>query len=71
MHILIATVEALGISADELVLNRTSLEQMREQNRQHQSDDAKSDLVDKVMILNLISYYFEYVFSSLLFFFMQ
>lgn len=61
MHILMATVDALEISTDDLVLNRTSLQRMRESNRHYESDDAKSELVDKVMTLNLSSSYLKYI----------
>lgn len=55
MHILMATVDALDIPSDDLVLNRTSLQQIREKNRQNQFDEAKSDTIDKV--IHLILYF--------------
>lgn len=61
MHILMATIDALEISADNLVLNRTSLQQSRENNRHYQFGEARSELIDKVIRLYLSSYYFEYV----------
>lgn len=48
MHILMATVEALEIPADNLVLNRTSLQQLRENNRHNQFGEAKSEFIDNV-----------------------
>lgn len=66
MHILMAVVAALGIPADEIVLNRTSLQKIREENRRNQFDEAKSDLIDKVISLFLNSHYFVYVVSLLL-----
>lgn len=50
MHILMATVEALEIPADNLVLNRTSLQQLRENNRHYQFGEAKSEFIDNVHI---------------------
>lgn len=60
MHILMATVEGLGIPVDEIVLNRTSLQQFRKQNRQQGSDDAKHELFEKVIVLNLANNYLDY-----------
>lgn len=60
MHILTATIEALEISVDELVLNRTTLQQKRKENRHQESDDAKYELSDKVIVLNLNNYYLIY-----------
>lgn len=62
-----ATVEALEIPADELVLNRTSLQQLRQNNR-HQSE-KKSEFIEQVISLKLSYCYFEYV--VLFSFFMQ
>lgn len=53
MHILMATIDALEISADELVLNRTSLQQLRQENRHDQFDGAKSEFIEKVIFLSL------------------
>lgn len=66
MHILMAAVEALEVPADELVINRTSMQQLRSANRHNQYDDERSDFVDKVKKLNLISFYLKYL---VLFFF--
>lgn len=49
MHILMATMEALEIPADDLVLNRTSLQETREDNRKSQYDEAKAEFIDNVM----------------------
>lgn len=65
MHILMATVDALKISSDDIVLNRTTLQQMREKNRQDQFNEAKSDTIDKVTNSILNSYYW-YNFISLI-----
>lgn len=56
MHILMATVEALEISPDDLVLNRTSLQQLRESNRHYQFGEARSEFIENVIRLNLSSY---------------
>lgn len=53
MHILMAAVDALNIPYDNLVLNRTSLQQIRANNRHNQFDEAKSDTIDKVIHLFL------------------
>ncbi|CAH0550908.1 unnamed protein product [Brassicogethes aeneus] len=50
MHILMATVEALEIPADNKVLNRTSLQQLRQNNRHYQFGEAKSEFLDNVRI---------------------
>lgn len=49
MHILMATVDALGISTDDVILNRTSLHELREENRHHQFGDVKSEFFDNVI----------------------
>lgn len=49
MHVLMATVDALEISADNLVLNRTSLQEAREENRKSQYDEAKTEFIDNVI----------------------
>lgn len=54
MHILMATVEALGIPADNLVLNRTSLQQLRENNRHYQFGVAQSEFIDNVHIIHIV-----------------
>lgn len=54
MHILMATTEALDISADDLVLNRTTLQKIREKNRHDQFYEAKSDTIDKVIYYKFI-----------------
>lgn len=59
MHILMAAIEALEIPADDLVLNRTSLQQLRENNRHYQFGEARSELIEKVIRLNLSRYCFE------------
>lgn len=62
MHILTATAEALSISVDDLVLNRSTLRDIREQNRFSSSDEAKSELIEKVILMfNLNSYCFQYI----------
>ncbi|XP_055309591.1 uncharacterized protein LOC129573248 [Sitodiplosis mosellana] len=48
MHILMATVDALKIPAVNLVLNRTSLQESREENRRIQYDESKSDFIDNL-----------------------
>lgn len=53
MHILMATLDALNIPADELVLNYTTLYELREKNREDHSEDAKTELFDKVIFLNI------------------
>lgn len=69
MHILMATVDALEISSDDLVLNRTSLQQMRENNRHYQFGVAKSEFIENVMHLHLSSYYYYIEFLDVDFFF--
>lgn len=64
MHILMAAVDALDIDADSLVLNRTSLQQMRDNNRHFQSIEQKSELLDKVISVKLSYYYFVYLLHS-------
>lgn len=59
MHILMAAIEALEIPADDLVLNRTSLQQLRENNRHYQFGEARSELIEKVIRLNLSRYCFD------------
>lgn len=56
MHILMAVLHALNIAAEDLVLNYTTLNQLREKNREDHSEDAKTELLDKVIHLNIISY---------------
>lgn len=51
MHILMATVEAMEIPADDLVLNRTSLQEAREKNRKSQYDEAKTEFIDNVIYI--------------------
>ena len=46
---MLATVDALEIPADNLVLNRTSLKESREENRRIQCDESKSDFIDNVI----------------------
>lgn len=53
MHILMAAVEALEIPANDLVLNRSSLQLLRESNRHKQFGEAKSDFIDNVIFINL------------------
>lgn len=67
MHILMATVEALANPADELVVNRTSLQQLRKNNRQKQFHDAKYELFDEVFYFNLSNNSFEYILRSFYF----
>ncbi|CAH0555072.1 unnamed protein product [Brassicogethes aeneus] len=50
MHILMATVEALEIPADNVVLIRTSLQQLRQNNRHYQFGEAKSEFLDNLSI---------------------
>lgn len=57
-----AVIDALPeVNANNLVLNRTSLQQDRDDNRHYQSLEEKSELIDKVISLKLSYYYFEYV----------
>lgn len=58
MHILMATVDALDIPSDDIVLSRTSLQQIREENRHYQSNEAKSDTIDKVYYILSNNIYF-------------
>lgn len=53
MPILMTSVEALQIPADELVINRTTLQQIRQNYRQYQSTEVKSQFIYKVISLNL------------------
>lgn len=68
MHLLMATIDALGISTDNLVLNRTTLQKIREQNRHDQFDEAKSDTIDKVIHYNYIFLFLRYDFKFIIFF---
>lgn len=71
MHILMAAIEALEAPADDLVLNRTSLQQMRENNRHYLFGEAKSEFIDNVIRTHLSSYHFPYIYSFFAFFFLQ
>lgn len=64
IHCISSTIEALDIFADEIVLNRTTLQQLREKNRHNVFDEAKTDLIDKVIDLSLClcTKYYEYDF---------
>lgn len=53
MHILMATIDALDVDADGVVLNRTSLQQMRENNRHYNSVEEKSELIEQVINLKI------------------
>lgn len=54
MHILMAVIEALKIPADDLILNRSSLQLLRENNRHKMFGEAKSDFIDNVIHVNLL-----------------
>lgn len=54
MHILMATVDALEISTENLVLNRTSLQQLLETNRHYQYGEAKPEFFDNVRITRIL-----------------
>lgn len=70
MHILMAAVEALEVNPDNLVLNRTSLQDSREENRRTQYDEAKSNFIDDVIrILHACLLYNNVFFSFLILFF--
>lgn len=56
-----AAVDALEIDADGLVLNRTLLQQIRDDNRHFQSIEQKSELLDKVISVKLGYDYFVYI----------
>lgn len=58
MHILMATLQALDIPSDDVVLNRSCLRKIREENRQNRSDEAKSDIIDKVKYYLMSTYRF-------------
>lgn len=62
MHILMATMEALEIHADDFVPNRTSLQETREDNRKAQYDEAKAELIDNVM--RILHVHTKYVYLS-------
>lgn len=49
MHILIAAAEALGHEADELILNRSTANRMRQENRLNQSKDIQEQFIDRVI----------------------
>lgn len=49
MHILMATIEALEIPANDVVLNRTSIQDLREDNRKSQYNEAKAEFIENVM----------------------
>lgn len=51
MHVLMATIDALQIPADQLVINRTTIQKLRNSNRPNQYYEY--DLVDKVRKLIL------------------
>lgn len=54
MHLLTATIDALKIPADDLVLNRTSLQESREENRRIHYDEAKSEFIDNVIRILIV-----------------
>lgn len=56
MHILMAAVEGLGVPINDIVLNRTSLRKLREDNRHHQFGQAKTEFIDNVIYSDLGSY---------------
>lgn len=49
MHLIMATIDALDVSADSLVINTTTLQHLREKNRRDQFDEAQADTINKVM----------------------
>lgn len=49
MHILMATIGALEIPANDVVLNRTSIQDLREDNRKSQYNEAKAEFIENVM----------------------
>lgn len=58
MHILMATVDASNIPADDLVLNRSTVRQTRQRNRNNQFDEAKIEFIEKVIRLYISNLYF-------------
>lgn len=49
MHLIMATIDALDVSADNLVINTTTLQHLREKNRHDQFNEAQADIIDKVL----------------------
>lgn len=60
MHLLVAIAEALAIPVDDLVLNRTTLQQLRIKNRHSEFDAAKSDTINRVIYIFLSWFHFEF-----------
>lgn len=56
MHLLTATVAALMVPIDDLVLNRTCLQEAREANRRVQYDESKANFIDNVIRILHIKY---------------
>lgn len=44
-----ATIESLEIPTGEMVLNRTSIQDLREDNRKSQYNEAKAEFIENVM----------------------
>lgn len=57
VHILIATAEALKVDVSELVINRTSIHEMRKKHRQMEEENIRTDFQENVTFyFNLYSY---------------
>lgn len=57
VHILIATAEALKVDVSELVINRTSINEMRKKHRQMEEENIRTDFQENVTFyFNLYSY---------------
>lgn len=58
MHILMATIDALNIPADGLVLNRSAIRQTRQRNRINRFVEAKTEFIEEVIRLYFSILYF-------------
>lgn len=51
VHILIAAAEALGHRVEELVINRSTIHRLRQQNRQQESLEIQADFNENVILI--------------------
>lgn len=55
MHILIATLDALHIDSDSVVLNRSTLQELRQECRHYESGAIKAEFIENVKFFNLFN----------------
>lgn len=57
MHIIMATIDALEINPEEVIISRSSLHRLRNNNRHYQHDESQSQFIQRVIDLNLGKYF--------------